>query len=270
MRQELISSFAVRLRDLLATVETTSLLGAAEIRMRGLGEQLQFACMAVPCDEALVAIELSSLGRLRVPGVATADGWRAAEIDFMPSGTPFAYLLGGGGGFAAEIAEGDEMITALSPILATTPRHAIFVPVRAGATVIGGAALFRSDDAHGDAELSMAERLSEVLSLTLETHRTERVLFSLFATVLPDLVAPDAATDFAGGLEKYIHHLRLAPAYQERLALAETIGRIAAQGSAETRLVTDILSRVETYVRDLEQGDPSAEGELLDAGELYE
>jgi hypothetical protein len=269
MRQEIISSFAVRLRDLLATVETTSLLGGAEIRMRGLGEQLQFACMAVPCDEALVAIELQSLGRLRVPGVATAEEWRASEVDFMPSGTPFAYLLGGGGGFAAEIAPDDEMIEALSPVLTTTPRYAIFVPVRAGATVIGGAVLFRSDEPHGDAELSMAERLAEVLSLTLETHRTERVLFSLFAAVLPDLVAPDAATDFAAGLEKYLHHLRLAPVYQERLALAETIGRIAAQGTAETRLVTDILTRVESYVRALGQGDTTAEGEGLDAGELY-
>lgn len=270
MRPELLSSFAVRLRDLLATLETTALLGAAEIRMRGLGEQLQFACMAVPCDEALVAIERASLGRLRVPGVATAEGWRAAEIELMPAGTPFAYLLGGGGGFAAELAPDDEMIATLAPVLETAPRYAIFVPIRAGATVIGGAALFRREEPHGDAALSMAERLGEVLSLTLETHRTERVLFAVFAAALPDLVAPEASTGFAAGLEKYVHHLRLSPTYQERLALAETIGRIAAQGVAETRLATDILARVEAYVEGLAAPDGLAEDALSDATELYE
>jgi hypothetical protein len=271
MRKELISSFAIRLRDLLATIETTSLLGAAEIRMRGLGEQLQFACLSVPCDEALVAIELATLGRLRVPGIATRDGWRPVEVDFMPSGTPFAYLLAGGGGFAAELEEGDEMLATLAPALSTSPRHAVFVPIRAGATVLGGAALFSQVAPRGDTELSLAERLAEVLSLTLETHRTERVLLNLFATVLPDLCAPDAPTGFSDGLQRYIHRLRIDPGYQERLALADTIGRIAAQGPSETRLVTDILARVDKYVRELGTGSDGADGgELLDTGELYE
>ena len=79
----MVSAFAVRLRDLLATLESTALLSVAEGRMRGLGEQLQFACMALPCDEALVALELGGLGRLRVPGVANADEWRATEHEFI-------------------------------------------------------------------------------------------------------------------------------------------------------------------------------------------
>ena len=103
--------------------------------------------------------------------------------------TPFAYLLGGGGGFATEIEQGDPLLEVLAPAIESQPKFALFVPVRVGATILGGAALLRSDAPLGDSELTMAERLAAVLSLTLESHRTERVLLSLFATVLPDLVA---------------------------------------------------------------------------------
>ena len=86
----------MRLRDLLSTLESAALVGSSESRLRGLGEQLQFACMALPCDEALVAVELHHLGILSVPGVADAAGWRTSDLEFPPSGTPFAFLLGGG------------------------------------------------------------------------------------------------------------------------------------------------------------------------------
>ncbi|RLB51318.1 MAG: hypothetical protein DRI90_23030 [Deltaproteobacteria bacterium] len=248
----------MRLRDLLATLEVSSLLGAADNRVRGLGEQLQFACMALPCDEALVALELAQLGRLRVPGIATAEAWRAVELDFLPSGTPFAYLLGGGGAFAAELEPDDAMLQVLSTELSTSPRYGLFVPIRVGGSVLGGAALLRDGKSIGDSELAMAERLAEVLALTIESYRTEQVLLQLFATALPDLCAPDALTGFMGSLGEYIHQLRLSPEYRNRLELAEAIGRVAASGSAETRLATGIIERVEDYIKELGSG---AEGD---------
>jgi len=260
MSAKLVSSFAVRLRDLLATLEVSSLLGAADNRVRGLGEQLQFACLALPCDEALVALELAQLGRLRVPGIATAEAWRGVEVDFLPSGTPFAYLLGGGGGFAAELEADDAMLQALAGELETSPTHALFVPIRVGATILGGAALLRAGEPMGDRELAMAERLAEVLALTIESYRTGRVLLQLFATVLPDLCAPDAPTGFVGGLEEYIHQLRLSPEYRNRLELAEAIGRVAASGEAETRLATGIVERVERYIAELSSVDQDDDG----------
>jgi hypothetical protein len=259
-------AFAVRLRDLLATLESAALLGAAEIRLRGLGEQLQFACLALPCTEALVALEIARLGRLTVPGVASADGWRPTELDFMPSGTPFAYLLGGGGGYAAEIAAGDPMLEVLQPVLGCEPRQCIFVPIRVGAGIVGGAALLRDEAAVAtageDAEgrtLGMAERLAEVLALTIESFRTERVLLQLFAQMLPDLCAADAPTGFLPALDKHIHSLRIDPSYQRRMQLAQVVGRIAAQGEAETRLVTDLLERMARYMHELVDGERSDE-----------
>jgi len=210
------AAFTVRLRDLLATLESAALIGAAENRLRGLGEQLQFACLALPCSEALVALEVAELGRLQVPGVASADDWRATELEFLPSGTPFAYLLGGGGGYSAEVTPGDELLDAIRPVLRTEPRHAIFVPIRVGGGVVGGAALLTEAASLGatreggaDDALGMAERLAEVLSLTLESYRTERVLLRVFAQLLPDLCATDAPTGFAPALEDYLHDLRL-------------------------------------------------------------
>lgn len=272
MTEKLVSSFAYRLRDVLATLEAASLIGAAQSRMRGLGEQLQFACIALPCDEALVALELRTLGRLRVPGVANAESWRDTDHEFLPSGTPFAFLLGGGSGYAVELGEDDDMVSVLAPVLETVPRYAIFVPIRVGGTVLGGAALLCQERPLGDAELSMAERLAEVLSLTVESHRSERVLLEVFASALPDLCAADAPTDFAQRLEEYVHQLRISTVYRRRLELAETIGRIAAHGSAETRLVVDVLERVETYMKELTSGQEEDEGPALSEGltdELY-
>jgi hypothetical protein len=272
MAQGLVSSFAVRLRDLLSTLEATTILGAAEIRMRGLGEQLQFACLALPCDQALVALELASLGRLTVPGVASADSWHPTELEFLPSGTPFAYLLGGGSGYGAELEEDDEMVQTLAPVLSIQPRHALFVPVRAGGTVVGGAALLSEEAPLGDAALTMAERLGEVLSLTIEAHRSERVLLQLFATVLPDLCGSDPPTDFPEALARHVHQLRMAPEYRFRLELAESIGKLAAHGEAEARLARDLVSRVERYLADLthSRGGEDGESDPLLSDELYE
>src|SRR5690606_33093211 len=75
-RSIMMESFAIRLRDVLSTLEAAALLGSSSVRVRGLGEQLMFACAALPCEEALVALELGQLGRLSVPGVARADAWR--------------------------------------------------------------------------------------------------------------------------------------------------------------------------------------------------
>jgi hypothetical protein len=270
MQDKVVSSFAVRLRDVLGTLETAAILDAAETRVRGLGEQLQFACLALPCEEAFVALEVSTLGRLSVPGVASAEDWRPGDRQLMPSGTPFAYLLGGGASFATELEEGDPLLVALGPALLSAPRFAAFVPIRVGGAVLGGAALLRSTESFGDAALAMAERLGTVLSLTVESYRTERVLLSLFARLLPDLCAADAPTDFSTALSRYIHQLRVSPVYRQRLELAETIGRVAAAGAAETRLVVDVLARVDTYLRELTgAGSDAGEGDDLLTDELY-
>jgi len=250
--------FASRLRDLLATLESASLLGAAESRVRGLGEHLRFACLALPCSEALVALEMETLGRLRVPAVAGPDAWRAESLEFLPGGTPFAYLLGGGGGHAAELGPDDAMIAPLRPALAATPKAGIFVPIRLGEGVIGGAALLSHDAPFTDQHLDMAERLGEVLALTIEAFRTERVLFELFARALPDLLGGEASTDLAAALERHIHGLRLGPSYRRRLELAAAVGRIADHGSAETELAAAILADVDAYVRGL--GAPDEAG----------
>ncbi|AUX34569.1 MULTISPECIES: hypothetical protein [Sorangium] len=183
-----LAPFTARLRDLLSTVESAALLGAVEARVRGLGEHLRFACLAMPCSEALVALEMEALGRLTVPVVANAGGYRTAGAELSPSGTPFAYLLGGGGGHAVALGDGDPMIAPLRPLLAAAPVVAIFVPIRVGAATVGGAALFSHDAALGGRELDMAERLAEVLALTVESFRTERIVFELFARAMPDLL----------------------------------------------------------------------------------
>lgn len=249
-----IAAFSVRLRDLLATLESASLIGASEARVRGLGEHLRFACLAIPCSEALVALEIEALGRLRVPVVADASGFRTTETDFLASGTPFAYLLGGGGGHAVGLADDDTMIEALRPLLSSTPRSAIFVPIRAGETILGGAALFDHDGAFEDRHLDMAERLSEVLALTVESFRTERVLFELFARALPDLLGPESLTRMAPALHGYIHALRLLPAYRRRLELAAAVGRVAERGEGEAKLAIELLQSIGGYLDRLEGG----------------
>ncbi|WP_437596022.1 hypothetical protein [Sorangium sp. So ce590] len=268
-----LAPFTARLRDLLATVESAALLGAVEARVRGLGEHLRFACLAVPCSEALVAVEMEALGRLTVPVVADAAGFRAPGAELPPSGTPFAFLLGGGGGHAVGLSDGDPMIAPLRPLLAAAPTAAIFVPIRVGATTVGGAALFSHDAPFGARELDMAERLAEVLALTVESFRTERVVFELFARAMPDLLAQAPGqsaqegaapppTSLRAALERHIHALRLTPEYRRRLELAAVVGRLAEHGEAEARLALDLLARIDAYARGAggAQG-PLAEGE---------
>jgi GAF domain-containing protein len=254
-------SFSIRLRDLLCTLESTALLGAAEGRVRGLGEHLRFACLALPCSEALLALEIEALGRLSVPVVASPDAWRTTNHEFLPSGTPFAYLLGGGGGHAAEIIEGDPMIACLRPILSDAPVSGLFVPIRLGDAVVGGAALLSHDTPFSDRHLEMAERLSEVLALTVESFRTERVIFELFARALPDLLGEDALTSLPRGLMHHIHTLRLTPTYKRRLALAVLVGKLADRGDGEARLAAEILTKIDEYARGLEGSAAGLDGE---------
>ncbi|MFO0756215.1 MAG: hypothetical protein U0359_06970 [Byssovorax sp.] len=239
--------FTVRLRDLLSTLESSALLGAAEARVRGLGEQLRFACLAIPCAEALVALEMEALGRLTVPAIADADGVRPSALEFQPSGTPFAYLLGGGSGHGVELTPDDPMIAPLRPILLHAPTYGVFVPIRLGDTTVGGAALFSHGAPLGDRELTMAERLSEVLALTVESFRTERVVFELFARALPDLLGPGATTSLPAALEQHIRSLRLLPSYRRRLDLAMAVGRVADHGEAEAALAESVLGRIDAY-----------------------
>ncbi len=268
-----LAPFTARLRDLLATVESAALLGAVEARVRGLGEHLRFACLAVPCSEALVAVEMEALGRLTVPVVADAAGFRAPGAELPPSGTPFAFLLGGGGGHAVGLSDGDPMIAPLRPLLAAAPTAAIFVPIRVGAATVGGAALFSHDAPLGGRELDMAERLAEVLALTVESFRTERVVFELFARAMPDLLAQAPGqsaqegaapppTSLRAALERHIHALRLTPEYRRRLELAAVVGRLAEHGEAEARLALDLLARIDAYARGAGGAqEPLAEGE---------
>jgi hypothetical protein len=83
------------------------------------------------------------------------------------------------------------------------------------------------------------------------------VLLQLFAQILPDLCAADAPTRLYLAIEAFIHSERLDPVYRRRIALAETVGRIAARGEAETRLATGVLREVELYVRELTGERPS-------------
>ncbi|AUX44890.1 hypothetical protein SOCE26_063600 [Sorangium cellulosum] len=267
-----LAPFTARLRDLLSTVESAALLGAVEARVRGLGEHLRFACLAVPCSEALVALEMEALGRLTVPVVADAAGFRASGAAFPPSGTPFAYLLGGGGGHAVALAEGDPILGPLRPLLSASPAAAIFVPIRVGAAAVGGAALFSHGAPLGGRELDMAERLAEVLALTVESFRTERVVFELFARAMPDLLAgepreeaPPGATatptSLRAALERHIRALRLTPEYRRRLELAAVVGRLAERGDAEARLAIDLLERIDAYASGGDAGGPLDEGQ---------
>jgi len=167
MRNDPPAAFLTRLRDLLSTVESAAVISNAEARVRGLREQLQFACVAVPCDEAFVALELEAFGRLHVPVVVTAHGARDTNRDVIALGTPFAHLLAGGDAHAMSLAPGDAMIAALGDDLVTVDaRSVVLAPVRIGAIAIGGVALFRVGES-GEREVQLAQQLGEVLSLTV-------------------------------------------------------------------------------------------------------
>ena len=113
----------------------------------------------------------------------------------------------------------------------------------------------------GDHHLEMAERLAEVLALTVESFRTEQMIFSLFARALPDLLGADAPTSLRESLAQYIHALRLGPTYKERLQLALAVGKLCDRGPAEAMLCAEVLARIDAvervtgrarYTRDIE------------------
>lgn len=244
------AAFESRLRDLLSTLEASALVGSTEGRIRGLGEHLRFACMALPASHALVALELSALGRFHVPVVADASGFRTSDLEFLPSGTPFSYLLAGGSGHAAGLCPDDPMIAPLRALLPQDPCSGMFLPLRVNESVIGGAALFSFEKPFTDRDLEMGERLSEVLALTVESFRTERIVFELFAQALPDVLR-DLPTSFAVSLSRYVHALRLSPTYRRRLTLAAAVARVADRGEAESQLVIDLLHRIDQYAKTL-------------------
>ena len=251
-RRSSADAFSERLADLLGTLESAALVGAARTRVRGLGEQLRFACLAIPCDEALVALEVESMQRLFVPAVADAASHREVSIEVVPDGTPLAFLLAGGAAHALALEPGDQAIAALVPALSTSPAAALFTPLRLGERVVGGAVLFSSERSFSDAQLEMAERLGEVLSLTVESFFTERALFELFAVALPDLLDKEALTSLPDALTEHIRALRLAPDYKRRLALAVSLGRVAGRGEAEAELATAVFAAFDGYVGRLE------------------
>jgi hypothetical protein len=123
----------------------------------------------------------------------------------------------------------------------------VFVPIRIGELTVGGAALLLEDRVSTDKPLEMAERLAEVLALTVESFRTEQMIFSLFARALPDLLDENAPTSLRESLARYVHALRLAPTYKDRLALALAVGRLCDRGPAEAALCADVLARIEGY-----------------------
>jgi hypothetical protein len=247
-----LTAFVVRLRDLMSTLEASTIIANVESRVRGLREQLQFACIALPCDEALVAIEREAFGRLHVPVVVRADDWAEPGIDFLAPGTPFAQLLAGGEPFAQSIHDDDPALEPLRGALRSRPRSACFSPVRCGSAVVGGVALLR-DAESGDREVRLAQHLGHVLSMTIETFRTERVLFELFARSLADVLAPEIGTTLGASLERTVRTLRVDPEYARKLRLALLCGAVASRGVTEAQLVTDVLERFDRYFAGLER-----------------
>lgn len=257
-------AFAARLADVLATLESTAVLGAAERRVRGLGGLLTFACETVPCDEAFVALELEHLGRLHVPGIASAREWRTTSVELPPVGTPFAYLLAGGGGHAVELVPNEPLLALLGGALGSAPKQGAFAPIRLGADVVGGLALLFSEPRSGDRALVLAERLADVAAGAVEAFRTERALLEVFAAALPELHAEEPDTRFAERLERFVHRLRLTPEYRRKLGLASAVSRLAERGDAESALARGLLGELERYVDRLEAGedvDGAASGE---------
>lgn len=244
-------AFISRLRDLLSTVEATSVLSSAESRMRGLREQLEFACVAMPCDQALVAIEVEAFGRLAILASATPTQSSDARLDLVPTGTPFAHVLAGGDVVAFSVTAADPVLDCVRPLLASSPTSVIVAPIRLGVAPAGGVMLLRSSES-GDREVRLAQQLGEVLSLTVESFRTERVLLRLFAGALPDVLGPDNAS-FGAGLERLLAELRLDANYRRRVRLALTCSKVAARGEADVSLVEDVLDRFDGYFRSIER-----------------
>lgn len=249
------AAFVSRLADLLSTVEATSVLSSAEVRMRGLREQLEFACIAMPCDQALVALEVSAFGRLAILATSTPDGSSDANLELIASGTPLAHVLAGGDAFAVSLDDDDPLLDFARPLITVKPRSAVIAPLRLGRSPVGAVVLLR-EGASGDREVHLAQHLGEVLSLTVESFRTERVLLELFARALPDVFASDPPTSFGTKLEATLSELRIDPAYRRRVRMALVCGKIAARGEADAELVEGVLDRFEHHFRSLDRAAP--------------
>ncbi len=247
------AAFSARLADLLGTLESGAIISLARSRVRGLGEQLRFACLALGCTEAFVALEMTAMDRLTIPAVADGSSFREVHHELIADGTPIAYLLAGGATHSVELHDEDSAIKPFAAILAHPAKGAIFAPLRLADRFAGAAVLLSSEGPLTDAQLEMSERLAEVLALTVESFFTERALFELFALALPDLLGPRAPTSLPRALEDHIRALRIAPAYRRRLALATSVGRLAGRTDAEADLASSVIAAFDAYLTTLER-----------------
>lgn len=266
MRDRGDDAFSRRLLDLLSTLESSAVIGLAKSRVRGLGEQLAFACAALGAAEGLAALEMSATSNLIVPVVADASSHREVHAELPLEGTLLAHVLSGGGAFAVSIEPGDELAAPLLPLLSGEPRAALLVPTRIGDRTVGGVCLVSYDEPFGDDKIAMAERLSEVVGLTVEAFFTERMMFELFASALPDLLGKDAATGLGERLTAHLRQLRLTPTYRRRLELALSIGRLTSRSDLEGRLATRVLDAFERYVAALEGAPAIGEDDVSSGG----
>ncbi|MFO0554084.1 MAG: hypothetical protein U0271_37230 [Polyangiaceae bacterium] len=243
-----------RLFDLLSTLEASAVIGLAKSRVRGLGEQLAFACLALGASEAFAALETTATTHLTVPVVANPTGHREAGAELPFEGTLLSHVLGGGGTYALSLDAGDELVAPIRPLLEADPVAALVVPVSLGDRVVGATALFSYEAPFGDDKIEMAERFGGVVALTAEAFFTERMLFELFALALPDVLGKDAATSLPTKLLTYLRTMRVAPAYRARLELALAVGRITSRTALEAKLATRVLDAFEGYLAALEGG----------------
>ncbi len=253
------TAFNARLYDLLSTLEASAVIGLAKSRVRGLGEQLAFACTALGATEGLAALEASATTHLWVPTVADRSGHQEVNGDVPFEGTILSHVLSGGSTYAVSVEPDDESIRPFQAWLKGTVTSALALPIRVSDRVVGGAVFF-GEEPFAEDKIEMGERLSEVLGLTAEAFFTERMLFELFASALPDLLGKDAATNLSESLLKHVRSMRLGDTYRQRVKLATMIGKLSSRTALESRLCEQVLGVFEGYVRALEGGDASAEG----------
>jgi len=251
------AAFASRLFDLLSTVEASAVIGLAKSRVRGLGEQLAFACSALHASEALAALETTATTHLSVPVVASPAGHREVSLELPFEGTILSHVLGGGSTYSVTLEPGDDLVAPLRPLLESDPLAAIVVPVRLGDRTVGAAALFSYEGPFGDSAIEMAERFSEVVGLTAEAFFTERLLFELFASCLPEVLGSDSATNLPDKIMSFLRSTRVTPVYRSRLELALAIGRLTSRTGLEARLASRVLDAFEGYLVALEGGADS-------------
>ncbi len=248
------SAFAARLFDLLSTLESSAVIGLAKSRVRGLGDQLSFGAAALGASEAVAALETSATTHLTIPVVSNLAGHRETDLEVPLEGTLFSHVLAGGSTYALSLAPDDELLSALAPALETQPVAALVLPIRLGDHTVGAAAFLRDDQPFADEAMDMAERFASVIGLTVEGFFTERMLFELFASCLPELLGKDAATTLPDKLLSHLRGMRVLPEYRARLDLALAVGRLTSRTSLEARLASKVLSAFEAYLAALEGG----------------